>query len=75
VRQHAFFASIDWVKLEAREVEPPFKPKLRSAKDVGNFDSDFTSEKVTLTPTNAKIIDGIDQAEFKGFTYVEATFV
>jgi len=28
IRDHQFFRSIDWQKLEARKLDPPFKPKL-----------------------------------------------
>lgn len=30
IRSHPFFVSINWVELEARKIEPPFKPKIVS---------------------------------------------
>ncbi|XP_077544977.1 putative protein kinase C delta type homolog isoform X5 [Haemaphysalis longicornis] len=64
-----FFRPIQWDKLERKEVEPPFKPKLKSLADVSNFDSDFTMEKPVLTPIDPQILASMDQEQFKGFTY------
>ena len=30
IRDHPFFRDIDWVALEAKKLEPPFKPKVVS---------------------------------------------
>ena len=44
IKTHAFFETIDWVKLEARQVTPPYIPPVRGADDVRNIDTDFTNE-------------------------------
>lgn len=51
IKGHPFFATIDWVKLANREVEPPFKPAGKGQGDIANFDQEFTSEDASLTPT------------------------
>lgn len=52
--------AIDWVKLEKRQCKPVFQPS--KAKDAaGNFDSDFTNEPPTLTPTAKNRIAQIPQ--------------
>ncbi|KAG1714342.1 putative protein kinase C delta type [Nymphon striatum] len=69
VSNQAFFKAIDWDKLERKEIHPPFKPKLKSACDVSNFDTDFTMEKAVLTPVERRIVESMDQEQFKGFSY------
>jgi novel protein kinase C epsilon type len=69
IRATAFFKKIDWRKLEARQVDPPFRPKIKNKKDAGNFDSDFTNEPAELTPTDRETITNIIQEEFTGFSF------
>ncbi|XP_058117582.1 protein kinase C, brain isozyme [Anopheles ziemanni] len=75
VRAHAFFRRIDWEKIENREVQPPFKPKIKHRKDVSNFDRQFTSEKTDLTPTDKLFMMNLDQTEFNGFSYLNPEYV
>ncbi|XP_064478192.1 protein kinase C, brain isozyme-like isoform X2 [Ornithodoros turicata] len=75
VRTHPFFRRIDWDKIENREVQPPFKPKIKHRKDVSNFDKQFTSEKIDLTPTDKLFMMNLDQTEFMGFSFLNPEFV
>ena len=49
IKNHPFFESIDWIKLEKKEITPPFKPKIRYQGDVRNFDKMFTEMPITST--------------------------
>ncbi|KAJ8418485.1 hypothetical protein AAFF_G00141940 [Aldrovandia affinis] len=69
IKAHPFFKEIDWVLLEQRRVKPPFKPRIKTKRDVNNFDQDFTREEPVLTPVEDAIIKQINQEEFKGFSY------
>ncbi|XP_051507147.1 protein kinase C epsilon type [Myxocyprinus asiaticus] len=69
IKLHPFFKEIDWVLLEQRKVKPPFKPRIKTKRDVNNFDQDFTREEPVLTPVEDAIIKQINQDEFKGFSY------
>uniref|UniRef100_A0A7N6FAB2 Protein kinase C n=1 Tax=Anabas testudineus TaxID=64144 RepID=A0A7N6FAB2_ANATE len=69
VTSHAFFAAIDWEKLNRREIDPPFKPRIKTPEDVNNFDPDFTQEEPTLTPIDDPLIPPINQEEFRNFSF------
>ncbi|XP_041364727.1 calcium-dependent protein kinase C-like isoform X2 [Gigantopelta aegis] len=75
IKDHAFFRRIVWEKIECLEIQPPHKPKIKSRKDVSNFDREFTSEPPKLTPTDKLFIMNLDQTEFSGFSYVNPEFV
>uniref|UniRef100_A0A674DSC2 Protein kinase C n=1 Tax=Salmo trutta TaxID=8032 RepID=A0A674DSC2_SALTR len=68
VTSHAFFIGIDWDKLNRRELEPPFKPRIKTAEDVNNFDPDFTQEDPTLTPIE-DLLPSVNQDEFHNFSF------
>ncbi|EPX72807.1 AGC/AKT protein kinase Sck2 [Schizosaccharomyces octosporus yFS286] len=79
VKRHAFFDDIDWEKLNAKKLSPPFKPIVEGEFDVSNFDVEFTNKEVpadfvavgdmsTSAPLSSTVQNG-----FKGFTYVDSS--
>ncbi|CAL8338260.1 unnamed protein product [Lota lota] len=70
VRLHSFFNTINWPALERREVEPPFKPKVKGPNDCSNFDKDFLNEKPRFSHADKNLIDTMDQSAFAGFSFV-----
>ncbi|XP_047133697.1 protein kinase C isoform X2 [Hydra vulgaris] len=75
INKHPFFASIDWRKLENRQIHPPFQPQIKSPTDVANFDTDFTRENPSFTPVDKETVMSLAQDEFSGFSYVNPNFV
>jgi hypothetical protein len=55
IKKHPFFASIDWVKLYNREIQPPFKPVIHRS-DTFYFDQSFTSRPVFGTYVTQRYI-------------------
>ncbi|XP_078517763.1 protein kinase C delta type isoform X6 [Lissotriton helveticus] len=70
IKLHPFFKTINWTALEKREVDPPFKPKVKSPGDYNNFDREFLSEKPRLSYSDKNLIDSMDQSAFHGFSFI-----
>ncbi|XP_031437612.1 protein kinase C, eta, b isoform X2 [Clupea harengus] len=68
ITSHPFFAGLNWNSLKKRELEPPFKPRIKSLEDVSNFDPDFTQEEATLTPIEEGLF-AFGNQEFKDFSF------
>lgn len=49
VKQHSFFAEVDWNSLLRQKAE--FIPHLESEEDTSYFDSEFTRQEVLEKPT------------------------
>lgn len=45
VKNHIWFADIDWDKLVRKEIDPPFKPKVKNVEDTSQIDPTFTRER------------------------------
>ena len=74
LKGHSFFRGMDWDALYAREIRPPFKPRLMRAGDLRNFDTAFTEE----TPTDSLVISKLSikakkKNLYEGFTYKDPT--
>jgi serum/glucocorticoid-regulated kinase 2 len=71
VMNHAFFKDIDWKKLDRKEIEPPFKPKVKSENDISQIDTVFTSEKPQDSFVEHSLSETMQkEGDFNGFTYV-----
>jgi serum/glucocorticoid-regulated kinase 2 len=69
IKAHPFFESIDWEKLYAKKITPPFIPKNSETNDAKAkyFDPEFTKEKVQdsfAVPMKKEV-----NVSFEGFEY------
>lgn len=71
VKSHPFFKDIDWEKLKRREIEPPWKPSVKSESDISQIDEYFTNEEAadSYIEKSALDMDENDEDVFEGFTF------
>ncbi|CAI2367461.1 unnamed protein product [Moneuplotes crassus] len=72
VMNHPWFSTIDWEKLEKKEIKPPYYPDT-SEKGLNYFDTDFTDEdiKVHLRAFSPECSSASLGEEFDDFDYQE----
>ena len=70
IMKHPFFSTINWGLLALKEVEPLFKPLVKSEDDYKNFDPVFLNEEAKDTPSDPIFYD--ESSCFKDFTYNES---
>lgn len=71
IKEHPFFADIDWERCKGRQLEPPFKPKLAQPDDVSLFDRQFTDLPAIDSPVDPlHISSSVGVNPFEGFSYV-----
>ncbi|SNX86869.1 probable protein kinase C [Melanopsichium pennsylvanicum] len=68
IKAHPFFRDVNWDDMFNKRVAPPFCPTLKNPSDTSWFDTEFTSEKPTLTPVHS-VLSAQDQAEFQSFSW------
>jgi len=71
IKNHPFFKDLDFDKLEKREIEAPFRPKVKNEYDTSQIDTVFTGEKPQDSLVENSLSDTIaKENNFDGFTYV-----
>ena len=74
IKVHPFFDQIDWEKLEARKILPPWKPSVTSPTDLNQIPKEFIQEAVSPS-LQEQYIGSVTNKDplFNGFTYVHDT--
>uniref|UniRef100_A0A914HW45 Protein kinase C n=1 Tax=Globodera rostochiensis TaxID=31243 RepID=A0A914HW45_GLORO len=75
VKEHCFFRRIDWHKIETRQVQPPFKPKIPNKFATDNFDPQFLRLPLKLTAPEWDILEGMKGDEFISFDHFNSRYV
>jgi len=70
VKGHPWFSDLQWDKLIKKEIEPPFKPKVRSVEDTSQIDPQFTRERAIDSVAETSVLSESVQNNFSGFSYV-----
>ncbi|CAK9170729.1 unnamed protein product [Ilex paraguariensis] len=70
IKHHKWFKSMNWKKLEGREIHPIFRPEVAGKHCIANFDKRWTDMPLLDSPVSSPKQNG---NLFQGFTYVRPT--
>lgn len=78
LKQSAFFGKIDWVKLERRELKPPYDSSVDDFSDLRHFHNDFTSMPLPRSVREMTDLDSVPRRVesnfFRGFSFIQPDF-
>lgn len=75
VKSHPWFGDIQWDKLIRKEIEPQFKPKVKSIDDTSQIDPQFTREKPMDSVAEVNPLSESVQNNFAGFSFVSDSMI
>ncbi|KAK9159329.1 hypothetical protein Scep_005903 [Stephania cephalantha] len=67
IKRHKWFNSINWRRLENREIQPSFRPEVAGIHCTSNFEERWTNMSLSDSPASSPTANDIS---FKGFSYV-----
>ena len=74
IKNNNFVEDIDWIKIEKKEITPPFKPKIRYQDDVRNFDKMLTDMPINSTLGNKEQMMNPSSTKNSKNTYINFTY-
>ena len=79
LKQAPFFAKIDWIKLEFKELPPPYALTVNDDEDVQHFHNEFTNMPLPRSVHQMSKEDHrlrrIQSNTFRGFSFVQDDFL
>ena len=67
IMAHPYFSNIDWEKLYAKKITPPYIPQVSSEDSIENIDTSFTSKEAKIEEDGD--VSKQEQQDFRGFTW------
>lgn len=71
IKEHPFFADINWVMLASGTMTPPWVPNVAGSVDTSQFDQEFTSMLPVVSPDVRDVYFGSMDKAFEGFSFMD----